>query len=108
MGPWSIVAALSQGATLAILGGAPDYPSESRLWSFIENFGITTLGVSPTLIRSQRKYGDQQLNEYDLTGIRIIASGGEPWDLDNYMWVFDKIGGRKTPIINLSGGTELM
>ncbi len=108
MGPWSIVAALSQGATLAILGGAPDYPSESRLWRFIENFGITTLGISPTLIRSQRKYGDQQLNECDLTGIRIIASGGEPWDLDNYMWVFDKIGARKTPIINLSGGTELM
>lgn len=108
MGPWSIVAALSQGAVLAIMGGAPDYPSEARLWNFIEKFDITTFGISPSLIRSQRKFGDHLLNECDLTSIRIIASGGEVWDFANYMWVFDRIGASKTPIINLSGGTELM
>src|ERR671911_187697 len=52
MGPWEIVGALALGSTVFLYDGAPTHPGADRLWSLVERHGITTLGVSPTLIRA--------------------------------------------------------
>ena len=52
MGPWEIVGALALGATVLLYDGAPTHPGPDRLWALVERHGITTLGVSPTLIRA--------------------------------------------------------
>ncbi|MEM0158904.1 MAG: AMP-binding protein, partial [Thermoplasmataceae archaeon] len=108
MGPWAIIGALSQGATLVLMGGVPDYPTNNRFFRFIDELKITTLGVSPTLIRSLRGHDESAPDRFEMDHLRIIASGGEPWDMKNYMWLFNRIGRCRAPIINLSGGTELM
>ena len=33
---------------------------------------------------------------------------GEPWDEKSYRWFFERVGGRRCPIINISGGTEIV
>ena len=48
-----------------------------------------------------------RLRSHDLSGLRILASTGEAWDPESWRWLFEKAGGRRCPIINLSGGTEV-
>ena len=39
--------------------------------------------------------------------MRILASTGEPWNPDPWWWLFEKVGNKRIPIINYSGGTEI-
>ena len=52
MGPWEIIGALANGATVCLYEGAPDYPEPDRLWAYVERHEVTILGISPTLIRA--------------------------------------------------------
>jgi acetyl-CoA synthetase len=107
MGPWEIVGATSLGATVLLTEGAPNFPGPDRLWSTVEKHGVTTLGVSPTLIRALIPAGEEPVRSHDLSSLRIIASTGEPWNPDPYLWLLREVGGGRLPIINISGGTEV-
>jgi acetyl-CoA synthetase len=107
MGPWLVFGSMILGATSLIYDGAPDYPLSNRLWEMVERHHITTLGISPTLIRTLMAAGDESYRSYDLSSIKLFASTGEPWNPAPWMWLFNEIGGGKRPIINYSGGTEI-
>ncbi len=107
MGPWAISGALMLGATLVIYDGAPDYPEPDRLWSLVERHRITTLGLSPTLIRALMTKGDELVTRHDLSSLQVLGSTGEPWNPDPWWWYFRVVGGGRCPIINYSGGTEV-
>jgi len=108
MGPWMIIGVQSFGSTIVIFEGAPNYPEPDRIWELIEKHKITTLGISPTAIRMLMRYGEDWVNKHHLSSLRILGSTGEPWDPDSWNWFFEKIGGKKLPIINISGGTEIV
>ena len=48
MGPYQIIAALANGATLCIVEGAPDFPAPDRLWH------IVARGASPCSVSARR------------------------------------------------------
>ncbi len=103
MGPWTVVGGGACGATVIYAEGAPDFPPD-RLWKLVESERVTMLGVSPTLIRSLIPKGDP---ETDMSSLKAICTTGEPWNRDPYLWLFEKVGGRRVPIVNESGGTEV-
>lgn len=107
MGPWETIGALANGASVFLYDGAPDYPDPSRLWQMIERHRLTAIGVSPTLVRALQKHGDEPIEKHDLSSLRIIGSTGEPWNPEPYLWFFERVGKKRCPIINLSGGTEV-
>ncbi len=107
MGPWLIYGTLIRGGTVALYDGAPDYPGPDRLWSFSARHGVNVLGVSPSLIRKLAEHGKPQADGCDLSILRAFASSGEPWDPASWWWLFDQAGGKRIPIINYSGGTEI-
>ncbi len=107
MGPWLVFGALILGGTFFIYDGAPDYPAPDRLWEMVEKHKITTLGISPTLVRALIPKGDEHWQKHDLSSLRFFASTGEPWNPDPWMWLFEKVGSGNVPIINYSGGTEI-
>jgi acetyl-CoA synthetase len=107
MGPWEVFGILLIGATMVFYDGAPDFPTHERLWQQIDRHQITHLGISPTLIRSLKKYGKEQLAKYDLGSLRMIGSTGSPWDPESWTWLFENVLDSKKPIINYSGGTEI-
>ena len=107
MGPWEVFGTLLLGATMVFYDGAPDFPDVDRLWSLVERHKITTLGVSPTLIRSLMQHGEEPVRRHDLSSLRIMASTGEPWNPEPWLWLFNTVGGGRCPIINYSGGTEI-
>lgn len=108
MGPWEMIGCTFWGATMVIFEGAPNYPSPAKLWQVVERHKITTLGISPTAIRVLKAAGDQWLEKHDLSSLRYLGSTGEPWDYESYMWFFEKVGGSRCPVINISGGTEIV
>jgi acetyl-CoA synthetase len=101
MGPWQVFGSLLLGATMFLYDGAPDFPAPSRLWELVEKHGINQMGVSPTLIRSLIPHGDEHFKKHDLSSLKCFASTGEPWNPDPWMWLFEKVGEGKRPIINL-------
>jgi len=107
MGPWLAFGTLLLGATMVIYDGAPDFPTPARLWSLVERHHVTALGISPTLVRSLIRYGDEPIKQHDLSSLRKFASTGEPWNPDPWLWLFNTAGHGKLPIINYSGGTEI-
>jgi acetyl-CoA synthetase len=103
MGPWTVVGGGAIGSTIVFAEGAPDWPPD-RLWRLIEQEGVTILGISPTLVRALIPHGDPDV---DLSSLRLIVTTGEPWNPEPYRWLHERIGGRRCPIINCSGGTEV-
>jgi acetyl-CoA synthetase len=108
MGPWTLMGTHAHGGTMFMYEGAPDHPEPDRFWRMIDDHGITQFGISPTAIRALRKRGDEWIEDYDLSSLRILGSTGEPWDPESWLWFHEEVGGGDTPIINISGGTEIM
>ncbi len=97
MGPWEVVGTLANGATLALFEGVPDHPTPDRLWEYLEDHGVTVLGISPTLIRSLMAHGEAPVRRHDLSRLRILGSTGEPWNEGPWRWYFEVVGGRTVP-----------
>lgn len=109
MGPWELIGCLLYRAPVVMLDGAPDYPHTDRLWEIIERRKVVTLGISPTAVRLFMGKTDAKGPEgFDFSKLRLMGSTGEPWDETSYRWAFEKIGGGRCPIMNISGGTEIM
>ena len=100
MGPWLVFGSLILGSTFFIYDGAPDYPGPDRLWEMVAKHKITTLGISPTLVRSLIAHGEAPYKKHNISSLRFFASTGEPWNPDPWMWLFKNVGGSKLPIIN--------
>ena len=103
MGPWTLVGAGAVGATIVFAEGAPDWPAD-RLWRIVEQEHVTSLGLSPTLVRALLPHGAPAA---DLSSLRTFVTTGEPWNPEPYQWLFEAVGKRRVPVINISGGTEV-
>lgn len=107
MGPWELFGTTLLGATALFYDGALDYPGPDRMWSLVERHGVTILGVSPTLVRALMRYEDKPVAGHNLSTLRLFGSTGEPWNPASWRWLFEKVGKKRLPIINYSGGTEV-
>ncbi|WZY00819.1 AMP-binding protein [Bacillus sp. FSL W7-1360] len=106
MGPFLLYGALLNGATLVLYDGTPDYPQKTRLFDVAKKHQATHVGVSPTLIRSLMPHKEAVPSD-PLEHVRVFASTGEPWNDDPWLWLYEKIGRKRIPIFNYSGGTEI-
>lgn len=107
VGPILVVATTLVGGAMVLAEGAPDYPDEGRYWRLIEENRVSILGIAPTIIRSYMHGGGAGVERYDLSHLRVTVSTGEAWTPDAWHWMFEKVCGRRIPILNYSGGTEI-
>jgi len=69
---------------------------------------VTTFGISPTAIRLLMRKTGAGPDGFDLSSLRLLGSTGEPWDENSYRWFFERVGRGRCPIMNISGGTEII
>lgn len=100
MGPWLIYAALLNEATIALY---VDAPTTSGFVQFVEDAGVTMLGVVPAIVSAWR--ASEALEQGDWTTVRVISSTGEASNADDYRWLMDVAGA--VPVIEYCGGTEI-
>jgi acetyl-CoA synthetase len=108
MGAWEIIGCFMHAGTIVVFEGAPDYPEPDRVWQIVERHRVTTLGISPTAVRMLMRAGDDFVARHPMSSLRMLGSTGEAWDPESYLWYFEQVGRRRCPVINISGGTDIV
>ena len=104
---WNVYGLLLTGSNAIIYDGALDFPNSDRVWEILSKYKATIFGISPTAVRLFKKINSKPLEKYSLDTLQNIPTTGEPLDEDSWWWLFEKVGNKKIPIMNLSGGTEI-
>jgi len=104
---WNVYGLLIMGASAVIYDGALDFPTSDRIWRILSEYKTTIFGISPTAVRLFKKNNVEPLKHFTLDTIKNIPTTGEPLDEDSWWWLYEKVGNKKIPIMNLSGGTEI-
>ena len=104
---WNVYGLLIKGSSAVIYDGALDFPNIYHIWKLLEKYGVTIFGISPTAVRMFKKNNTHPLENCSLEKIKNIPTTGEPLDEDSWRWLFENVGRKKIPIMNLSGGTEI-
>jgi len=107
VGPTLVYGVLVMGGTLVLVEGAPNFPDPERMWRLVAEHRVSYLGVAPTTIRTFMAQKSEPWRTCDLSSVRICVSSGEPWTPDAWRWMFEDVGGRRVPLLNISGGTEM-
>lgn len=107
VGPMEIMGVSYTGGTLIMGEGAPNYPDPGRIWRLIDEYKVTWLGFAPTIARIFMNQPEEDVSRYDFSSLKLTVTTGEPWNPDAWSWFFDKICGKRAPILNYSGGTEI-
>jgi acetyl-CoA synthetase len=100
MGPWLVYAALLNNATIALYDGLP---TSSAFGEFIQDTGVTMLGLVPSIVSSWRS--TQCMESLNWYKIKLFSSSGECSNVDDMfylMWLANY-----KPIIEYCGGTEI-
>lgn len=100
MGPWLIYATLINQATIALYDGAP---TTREFGQFVQDAGVTMLGVVPSLVKSWRSINC--LQGLDWHCIKAFSSTGECSNPEDMFFLMSRAGYR--PIIEYCGGTEI-
>lgn len=103
---WVVYGSTIIGATALVYDDTLDYPTSDSWCRLIEEHKVTIFGVAPTAIRSFMK-NNVQVEKHDFSSLRMLAATGEPINSEAWQWYFEKVGRKKCPVVNLSGGTEI-
>jgi acetyl-CoA synthetase len=97
---------LSNGATVVMYEGAPDWPQKNRFWAMIEKYGVTIFYTAPTAIRAFMRWGTEWPARHDMSSLRLIGSVGEPINPEAWVWYYRNIGGERCPVVDTWWQTE--
>lgn len=97
---------LSNGATVVMYEGSPDWPDRGRFWDLCERYAVTVFYTAPTAIRAFMRWGDDWPAGYDLSKLRLLGTVGEPINPEAWVWYDRHIGGGRCPIVDTWWQTE--
>lgn len=97
---------LSNGSTVLIYEGTPDYPARDRFWELIEKYRVTVFYTAPTAVRSFMRWGNHIPASRDLSSLRLLGSVGEPINPEAWLWYHKNIGRERCPIVDTWWQTE--
>ena len=97
---------LSNGATVLMYEGAPNFPNPDRFWQIIERHRVSIFYTAPTAIRAFIKWGEHWPLKHDLSSLRLLGTVGEPINPEAWMWYREIIGKGRCPIVDTWWQTE--
>ncbi len=100
MGPWLIYATLINEAAFVLYD---DVPTGRGFVDFVEETGVTVLGLVPSIVAAWRSAG--VLDDSTLSAVRVLSSTGEASLAADCAWLMEHAGG--VPVIEYCGGTEI-
>lgn len=100
MGPWLIYASLINKGTMALYDGLP---TEREFGEFVQDAGVTMLGVVPSLVRAWKN--TECMKGLDWRKIKAFSSTGECSNPEDMQFLMSLAEYR--PIIEYCGGTEI-
>jgi acetyl-CoA synthetase len=97
---------LSNGATVFMYEGTPDYPDRDRWWELVQKRNVTIFYTAPTAIRSFMRWGAEYPQRHDLSSLRLLGTVGESINPEAWVWYRTHIGADRTPVVDTWWQTE--
>ena len=97
---------LLAGATTLMFEGIPTYPDPGRFWAVIDKYKVNQFYTAPTAIRALQAFGQEPIEPYDLSSLKVLGSVGEPINEEAWHWYHDHVGKGKCPIVDTWWQTE--
>ena len=72
----------------------------------VQRHKITIFYTAPTAVRAIAAQGDEFVNKYDTSSLRVLGSVGEPIDPAAWQWYFDVVGKGQCTIVDTWWQTE--
>ncbi|MDW3117064.1 MAG: acetate--CoA ligase [Roseovarius pacificus] len=69
---------LANGATTIMFEGVPTYPDAGRFWAVCEKHKVNQFYTAPTAIRALMGQGNDFVEKYDLSDLKVLGTVGEP------------------------------
>lgn len=97
---------LCAGATSIMFEGVPTFPDAGRFWEVCDKYKVNQFYTAPTAIRALMARGDEWVDNYDLSSLKVLGTVGEPINEEAWHWYHDKVGKGKCPIVDTWWQTE--
>ena len=97
---------LANGATTIMFEGVPTYPDAGRFWAVCEKHKVNQFYTAPTAIRALMAQGNEFVEKYDLSDIKVLGTVGEPINPEAWNWYNDVVGKGRAPIVDTWWQTE--
>ena len=97
---------LLAGATTMMFEGVPTYPDPGRFWAICEKHKVNQFYTAPTAIRALMAQGDEWVEKYDLSSLKVLGSVGEPINEEAWEWYHKVVGKGNCPIVDTWWQTE--
>ena len=102
----SFMGPLISGATTMMFEGIPSYPDPGRFWKVCEKHKVNQFYTAPTAIRALMGCGDEFVQGYDLSSLKILGTVGEPINEEAWEWYHILVGNENCPIVDTWWQTE--
>ncbi|RYH02168.1 acetate--CoA ligase [Salipiger sp. IMCC34102] len=97
---------LANGATTVMFEGVPTYPDAGRFWQVCEEHKVNQFYTAPTAIRALMGKGDEYVEKYDLSALKVLGTVGEPINPEAWTWYHEVVGKGRVPIVDTWWQTE--
>ncbi len=97
---------LSNGATIVMYEGAPDFPNRDRFWDIVERYGVSIFYSSATAVRAFMAWGNEWVTRHDLKSLRLLGTVGEPINPAAWKWYYEVVGQKRCPVVDTWWQTE--
>ncbi|MGJ8694273.1 MAG: acetate--CoA ligase [Thalassotalea sp.] len=97
---------LANGATTLVFEGVPTYPDAGRFWQVCEKHKVNIFYTAPTALRALMSLGNDLVEKYDKSSLRMLGSVGEPINPEAWHWYYEVVGESRCPIADTWWQTE--
>ncbi|NRP11441.1 Acetyl-coenzyme A synthetase [Aliiroseovarius sp. xm-m-379] len=97
---------LANGATTLMFEGVPTYPDAGRFWAVCEKHKVNQFYTAPTAIRALMARGNEFVEKYDLSDLKVLGTVGEPINPEAWNWYNEVVGKGRCPIVDTWWQTE--
>jgi acetyl-CoA synthetase len=97
---------LLNGAQSVMFEGVPTYPDAGRFWDCVDKWKVNIFYTAPTAIRAIMAKGDQFLEKYARSTLRLLGTVGEPINPEAWRWYNEVVGNSNCPIVDTWWQTE--
>ncbi|MFF4321713.1 acetoacetate--CoA ligase [Streptomyces sp. NPDC001568] len=101
-----LVSGLLTGTTVVLYDGSPGYPDTGAQWRIAERTRATLYGTSAAYVMACKKAEVHPARDFDLTGVKCVATTGSPLPPDGFRWLHDEVA-EDLWIASVSGGTDV-
>ena len=97
---------LSNGATTLMYAGLLFWPDASRIWDIVDRHQVSIAYTAPTAIRALMAKGDEYVEKYSRSSLRLLGTVGEPINPEAWQWYYNVVGNSRCPIVDTWWQTE--